>query len=694
MPKINYDAILSPSRLAPHQLKTLLYLLAIALLCCIIVTAIFYLYYSVNSTVALPISQLIKKNLPIFYGIAAMTTMLTMFVVLSIWYVSRKVLHPVLSQFSALADSEALNRKLVEMASVGLALVRSKDAELLFSNELAQTWLQNEREWFTRISTKNEPSTSHERVLQDGRTIQLSCTPTFWEGESAILCVLSDISELKESECSLEEAKNAAESASQAKTLFLTTMSHEIRTLLYGILGTLELFALSGLSGQQREYMKTLLHSSSSLLRIVNDSLDLSSIEAGQLTLENAPFSPMELAELVVATYAAKAENKGLQIYAISDTSVPHLLMGDATRVRQILDNLVSNAVKFTLSGHVVLRVNAAQPFCDNVSLAFQVVDTGIGITSEHLPRLFDPYFRSVNKFTGKDSGSGLGLSICSRLAQLMEGKLWITSERGLGTRFTFEVTLPLANDDSMPPFPHLLPEPVYIDGTVPEIVNNLCEWLRHWGAQSLPFRSVTTHERSRGILIQTWPSSVHTVPWRGKRIIALPPTLDHELKSENDTVITGAYSVIGIGRLVQSMQRSTIPVSPVSPPFITEKFDLRLLIVDDSPISHMILREQLELLGCMVTLANNGHDAIDLFDVFKFDAVITDLHMPELDGYEVTCRLREQGYEGQIIGLTGNAYQEEKERGYAAGMSCLLRKPLSLSQLRALLRTMNKSRS
>lgn len=643
---------------------------------------------------SVPVSQLININLPIFQKVALTAIMFTVFVALSIWYLSRRVLQPALSQFSALVDSEALNRKLVETAPVGLALVRNRDAELLFFNELTQVWVRSDRDWFTRISEEHESSITHELVLQDGRTIQLSCTPTFWGGEDAILCVLSDISRLKETERSLQEAKSIAESANQAKTLFLTTMSHEIRTPLYGVLGTLELFALSGLNGQQREYMKTLLHSSSSLLRIVNDSLDLSSIDAGQLTLESMPFSPMELAELVVETYAAKAESKGLLIYTTSDTGIPHLLMGDATRVRQILDNLVNNAVKFTFSGHIVLRLNVTQQLGDNVTLAFQVVDTGVGITPEHLPRLFDPYFRSANTLAGHESGTGLGLSICSRLAQLMEGRLSASSECNLGTRFTFLVTLPLANDNSIPTLPHLLPEPVYVDGAVPEIVNNLCEWLRYWGAQALPFRNVTTRDNTNGILIQTWPPSVHTEHWHGKRIIALPATLAHENKSENDAVITGAYSVTVIGNIVQSMQNSTIPVSPIDTLFITEKYDLHLLVIDDSPISHMILREQLELLGCVVALASNGREALGLSDIATYDAVITDLYMPDLNGYEVASKLRKKGYEGQIIGLTGNAYQEEKERGYASGMSCLLRKPLSLSQLRTLLRTINKNGS
>ncbi|QEU40955.1 response regulator [Raoultella planticola] len=644
---------------------------------------------------SVPVSQLVKKNLPVLHAVVLVATALIMFVILSLWYLSRRVLQPALSQFSALMDSAALNRKLVETAPIGLALVRGRDAELLFSNELAYSWVQSDRQWFTRISAVDDATGARELTLYDGRTIQLSCTATSWGGEAAILCVLSDVSGLKAVERSLVEAKSMAESANQAKTLFLTTMSHEIRTPLYGILGTLELFALSGLSGQQREYMRTLLHSSSSLLRIVNDSLDLSSIEAGQLTLERAPFSPMELAELVVETYAAKAENKGLHIYTLSDVNVPPLVQGDATRVRQVLDNLINNAVKFTLSGHVVLRLEAGQQYGDTVSLIFQVVDTGVGITSEHLPRLFEPYFRSANKLTGQDSGSGLGLSICSRLAQLMEGRLWAISEHNLGTRFTFEVTLPLAEDSNMPPVPQLLPEPVYVDGAVPEIVNNLCDWLRHWGAQALPFRNVTLSNDSRGILVQTWPPSIHTTHWYGKRIIALPPTLGHEQTTESDTtVITGAYSVTGIGRVVQSMQLDAAPLPAAASDFIGETFGLRLLVVDDSPISHIILREQLELLGCDVVLATNGCDALNLSDILTFDAVLTDLHMPDLDGYEVARKLREQGYEGQIVGLTGNAYQQEKTTGHRAGMNALLRKPLSLSQLRAMLRTIIISRN
>ncbi|CNE74274.1 ATP-binding protein [Yersinia frederiksenii] len=641
-----------------------------------------------------PIRQLFKDNLPMVRTAFFIFISLIICVIVSLYYLSRRVLQPAMNQFSALVDSEKLNRKMVETASVGLGLVRCTDGALLFSNDLVKAWIENDRDWQTRITTAEGKTADYELSLDDGRTIQLSCIPTTYGGDAVILSVISDISGLKAIERSLVESRRMAESANQAKTLFLTTMSHEIRTPLYGILGTLELFALSDLYGQQYEYMKTLLHSSSSLLRIVNDSLDLSRIEAGQLTLEIMPFSPMELAELVVEAYAAKAESKGLQIYTISDTQVPLQVMGDAIRVRQVLDNLVNNAIKFTISGHIILRLYASEQSGDSVSLTFQVVDTGVGIDSEHLPYLFEPYFLSEQNPAEPQSGSGLGLSICSRLAQLMGGGLQAISERNLGTRITFEATFSLADGNNMATQLRLLSEPVFIDGAVPEVVSNLCQWLRLWGAQALPFRNVTPRNHHRGILIQAWPPSLQSPEWTGKRILALPLTLGPKQVRDDDALIVGAYSVIAIGRAVQAVQQNTFSASTISKAFAAEKLDLRVLVVDDSPISHTVLREQLTRLGCEVVTATEGYEVVNLSDIHTFDAVLTDLYMPGLDGYGLTRTLRRQGYNGQIIGLTGSAYPEEKRKGKEAGMNRLLRKPLSLVQLHSLLHKLDTHRN
>ena len=206
-----------------------------------------------------------------------------------------------------------------------------------------------------------------------------------------MLCGISDISELKKFERSLLQAKYDAEAANHAKTVFLTTMSHEIRTPLYGILGTLELFSLTKVNGQQEQYLETIQQSSSTLLRTVNDTLDLSRIEAGHVALEEAPFSAVELLNNVAASYARA---HGLRTYAISDPATPAALHGDSTRIRQILDNLMSNAIKFTEAGQIVLRLRLIRRERGLSTLAFQVADTGSGIAPQHQARLFEPYYQ------------------------------------------------------------------------------------------------------------------------------------------------------------------------------------------------------------------------------------------------------------------------------------------------------------
>lgn len=640
-----------------------------------------------------PLSQLINKNMPVLQATIIFGLILIVLVILCIRYLHRRVLAPALEQFVALVDSEALNRKLVATAPVGLGLVRRRDAALLLSNELVQAWIQSDRDWFNRISTDPRQFAGHELKLNDGRTVQLSCTSANYGGESVILCVISDITGLKVIEGSLVEAKRIAESASQAKTLFLTTMNHEIRTPLYGVLGTLELLSLGGMSDQQREYLKTLQYSSSSLLRIVNDSLDLSSIEAGQLTLENVSFSPMELVERVVTAYAARAESKNLNIYAVCDSEIPPLVMGDELRVRQILDNLVNNAVKFTHSGHVVLRLQVTAHCENSVHLNFQVADTGTGIAPAHLPHLFEPYFKTDEMHTQSIQGSGLGLSICSRLAEMMGGQLKVISELELGTHITLSVSFPLSEDlDPVSP-PKLLPYPVYVEGAIPEVVSNICNWLRYWGAQAQPYRGGILRGSDSAIMVKAWPQPLHTSDLPCKHIVALPLSLSLDNAESNDVRVVSAYSVASIGRAVQAIQQGAQVQNISNLADMPEKLYLRLLIVDDNPISLLVLREQLNVLGCEAVTATNGHEALNIPNISTFDAVLTDLNMPIMDGYSFAQELRNRGFNRPIIGLTGNAYPDEYLQGHVCGINTLIRKPQSLMQLSIMLYSIKNHR-
>jgi len=312
------------------------------------------------------------------------------------------------SRAGACAAGDALCRKLLDTAPVGLALVRCSDRSLLLSNALARQWVCSDASWFEQAVAGGTQQGPRELALGDGRWVEVRTTPTTHGGEPVVFCLVSDVTALRQAQAALVDAKQRAESASQAKTQFLATMSHEIRTPLFGILGTLELLALSRVPSEQTRYLGAMQQASASLLRIVNDSLDLSAIEAGRLQLEAQAFSATELLDSVAAGLLSRAEQKGLQLYAVSDVRTPPLLVGDALRLRQILDNLVGNAIKFTFSGHVALRLQVMGDSEEGTDLRFQVQDTGIGIDPEQQPFLFDPYFRAHAATQQQVQGAGL----------------------------------------------------------------------------------------------------------------------------------------------------------------------------------------------------------------------------------------------------------------------------------------------
>ncbi|WLW63585.1 ATP-binding protein [Achromobacter aegrifaciens] len=635
-------------------------------------------------TYYMPVALLIKDNAIQLYGALVFCGVLAVILLLAARYIHRKLLAPARSNFLALMDSVALNRKLLKTTPVGLALLRRGDSDPLLSNDLARAWLKTEHDWKNILASNDVSDAGEDLELEDGRVVQRTFTPMCYRGEPAMLCTINDVTKLKQAEVSLVEAMNAAEAANQAKTLFLTTMSHEIRTPLYGILGTLELLSLTGASEQQQQYLDTLHHSSTVLLSTLNDTLDLSRIEAGYMTLEVRPLSLLEMLDNVVSTFCVRAERKNLRLYSTASVKTPMLVLGDLTRLRQILDNLVSNAIKFTVSGQIVLRLRST-PVDDQVQLEFEIADTGIGIAAEDLPKLFEPYFRTGSNLDKFIQGTGLGLSICSRLSQMMDGELTATSELGIGTRIHFKVTLPIAKDSTPENVPTLSPKKIYVRGAIPEVVGNLCAWLRHWGAMAMPYREHHSSMDKRALLIETWPWAMPLADWHQRRIITHPPGARHGIVADRNTLLTSAHGIMALGRAAQAMQEGQGPTSPAG---LTDHglVNMHLLVVEDNPISQLILREQLLHLGCNVAVATNGQMALNRADILEFDAVLTDLHMPVLNGYDLAAALRKRGYTRPIIGLTANAFPEEQRRGFTAGISVLLIKPLAIAQLRRIL--------
>ncbi|EHK65433.1 ATP-binding protein [Achromobacter arsenitoxydans] len=604
-------------------------------------------------------------------------------VILGIRHIKRKLVAPALRQYQALADSVALNRRLVEVAPVGLCLLRRNDGTPLLSNEQAREWLLGDFELLTKLLAPNDSYTGREFVLHDGRCVYLTFASIMFQGEDAILCSISDITAFKRVERTITQAKLHADAANQAKTEFLTTMSHEIRTPLFGILGTLEMLSLTAMDEQQQQYLDTMQQSSATLLCTINDTLDLSRIEAGYLELESVEYSPSELLDSVVSSYAARADAKGLRIYALPDAATPAAVRGDVTRVRQILNNLVSNAIKFTSSGHVVLRLQTLKRDARAVTVKFQVADTGMGIPPEHHAQVFEPYFRTESGRSQAVPGTGLGLAISRRLSEIMGGTLTAVSEPGLGTSMSLELTLPLGAEPQSDMAIRLDPTPVFVRGAVTDVVNNLCQWLRLRGAVAIPYRSALDCPLDGGVLVDAWPHTANPAPWVGARVIAQPPGVGPRTERGRNGWIANAHSLTSIVAAVRLAQDGVAAKVTLERRTSGDALDMHLLVAEDNPISRQILQEQLEHLGCSVVTAVNGKAALNCPDLSVFDAILTDLQMPELDGYGLARALRARGYKRPVVGITANAFTDDMRRSVDAGITTVLLKPLPISALR-----------
>lgn len=640
---------------------------------------------------ALPIQQLLHDGRTALITALLTLSVFTTIVLVGASLIRQRLLLPARQQQQSLVDSVSLNRKLVAMAPVGLALVDAQGEVVFQENIQARTWMQGDDQWRQRLPSEQDQSACTEVSLKDGRTVRVYAISLSYRGNRAALCSVIDITTEKAEEVSLHHARQMAENANIAKTQFLATMSHEIRTPLYGILGTLELISLSGTQQQPTPYLDTLRRSAETLFRVVGESLDLSRIEAGHVTLEPRQFCPQEQIDEVIAAFAATAQNKGLLLYSVTPVQALAATIGDPFKIRQILNNLVSNAIKFTTSGHVVLRLHTKPEPGNRLALRFQVTDSGQGISSEVLPKLFLPYF-SLNEYGISDqAGTGLGLPICQRLASLMGGSLSVVSEPGLGTSITFEVTLPQVSAPGTPPTPEsgLVFRPVYVTGDIPEIVTNVSKWLRHWGAYALPYTGQPAEPGT--VLVQTWPSlAISTPEWTGRQVIVLPNAQTSGLHQNEGPDCFYAAST-AIHDIMQAVQQAQSLGSAPSLPDDASRTPVRqqqVLVVDDSPVNRQILQEQLALLGCTTHLEASGETALAVPDKNRFDTIFTDLFMPGMDGYALARALRAAGYQGRIIGITANAILDKDKEWFAAGMDALLIKPLPMATLRDSLQT------
>lgn len=595
------------------------------------------------------------------------------------WYQWRVII-PARAAHATITESEAFSRVVIDTAPTGLCVVRNADHTLLLENQRAQKWNSTSDLIKTLAPQLGTISSGEDHVQIEGRHFKVGFVSTRYHGEDVKLLAFDDVTHHIEDAQALEDARRAADAANQAKTLFLATMSHEIRTPLYGVLGTLELLGLTQLDSRQQGYLHTIQRSSATLFQLISDVLDVSKIESGQMALEPVAFCPLDMLEDTLRTYCAFAERKGLLLYACTDARLPAQVVGDPIRIRQILNNLLSNAIKFTDTGRVVLRTRVLAIDAAQVSLEWQVTDSGIGISEAQQARLFELFYQVMDATS--EGGAGLGLPICGWLADMMGGQIKVVSEPGLGSSFSLKVSLPLAQG-VLGDCPSLVsePTPVYVRAPIPELAQHCVDWLQRLGIAAT--LTIPSQEQDNvQALVVDMLDCTNSEPWQGQRICASSDgPVPAELK--NGRWHVNMHDVRAIARVIDQVRRGDTAENHVIVQPQRNALNLHVLVAEDNPINQAILKEQLEALGCSAVVAANGVQAMQQWQPGLFDVVLTDVNMPLMNGYELARTLRQLDTQISIIGVTANALREEGQRCLEMGMNAWMVKPLSLHALR-----------
>ncbi|MBU2874774.1 response regulator [Marinobacter salexigens] len=547
------------------------------------------------------------------------------------------------------------------------------------------------------------------------------------------LQILEDTRSLRQATLQSQGERDEAIQANRAKNQFLANVSHELRTPLQSVLGYANLLTDTPLDQEQRDYVHTLLNASESLSAIINDLLDISSMEAQKLVLEKIPFDLRETLNDLVHMLGGRAREKGLALELRIEEELPWALRGDPARIRQVLINLVSNAIKFTDSGHVLISIEVLGRRDDKVRLRLAVEDTGIGINPEDLPLVYEPYVQLGQRFQRQLPGAGLGLTICRQLVTLMQGSLDVESRPGEGSTFWVELTLPTAPEstarvrpdarmirgkrvlvadsyelsrkitlemlsrhevhieavksagealtslrlafDNQEPF-----DAIILDGFLPDMDSDLlCKQVRDNSLWADTRLLILSSNPQRGDAEHFRQAGADAFLSKSLRESCLTPILNKlfEDLSKGKRRFRTRFS------LQASHETGKHP-----------KLELRrmkVLLVEDNPVNRTLTRRLLEKLGCEVMTANDGEAANSLWQLHAFDLVFMDCIMPKVDGFEATRRLRtweatHNRTRVPVVALTASAMEEDEERCRRAGMDSFVAKPVNIETLRAVL--------